>query len=102
MLLESIVERLGENGALATGALLIGLLSVLGVNIPAAALGVTFGPTLSRPEETQMIGAYIVFFLFLAWVARFHFLDTILKAAGLRPDDDPAAGALESPEVRRA
>ena len=75
----------------AAGALLIGLLSVLGVNIPAAALGVTFGPTLSRPEETQMIGAYIVFFLFLAWVARFHFLDTILKAAGLRPDDDPDA-----------
>ncbi len=36
------------------GCLLVGLLSVLGYNIPAAALGITFGPTLSRPEETQM------------------------------------------------
>ena len=55
------------------GALLVGLLSLLGYNIPAAALGVTFGPTLSRPEETQMIGAYLVFFLFLFWLARHHF-----------------------------
>ena len=46
------------------GALLIGLLNVLGINIPAAALGVTFGATLSRPEETQAIGAYLVFFSF--------------------------------------
>jgi hypothetical protein len=73
------------------GALLIGLLSVLGINVPAAALGVTFGPTLSRPEETQMIGAYIVFFLFLAWLARFHFLDILLKGLGLRPEQDAAS-----------
>jgi hypothetical protein len=71
------------------GALLIGLLNVLGINIPAAALGTTFGPTLSRPEETQAIGAYLVFFLFLAWLARFHFLDIILKALGRRKDEDP-------------
>ena len=68
------------------GALLIGLLSFLGINIPAAALGVTFGPTLARPEETQMIGAYLVFFVFLAWLARFHFLDVVLKGFGLKKD----------------
>ncbi len=64
------------------GALLIGLLSVLGYNIPAAALGVTFGPTLARPEETQMIGAYGVFFFFLAWLARHHFLDIVRISTG--------------------
>jgi hypothetical protein len=71
------------------GALLTGLLSVLGINIPAAALGVTFSSTLSRPEETQTIGAYLVFFLFLAWLARFHFLDLFLKAFGRRQDENP-------------
>ena len=54
------------------GGLLVGLLSVLGYSIPTAALGITFGPTLSRPDETQVIGAYIVFFLFLFWLARQH------------------------------
>ena len=73
------------------GALLIGLLSILGFNIPAAALGVAFGPTLSRPEETQMIGAYLVFFLFLAWLARFHFMDIFLKGFGLKKDDDASS-----------
>jgi hypothetical protein len=69
------------------GALLIGALNFFGVNIPAADLGITFGPTISRPEETQMIGAYIVFFLFLAWLARYHFRDIIGK--GLRLERDP-------------
>jgi hypothetical protein len=68
------------------GTLLIGLLSILGMNVPAAALGATFGPTLSRPEETQMIGAYVVFFLFLAWLARFHFMDVVLKGLGVRKE----------------
>jgi hypothetical protein len=62
------------------GSLLIGLLSVLGYDIPEAALGITFGPTLSRPEETQMIGAYGVFFLFLLWLARHHLLDVIKQS----------------------
>ena len=69
------------------GTLFFGLLNFLGINIPAAAMGVTFGPVISRPEEAQMIGAYVVFFIFLAWLARFHFLDTTLKAVGLRADD---------------
>jgi hypothetical protein len=78
------------------GALLVGLLNVLGINIPAAALGVTFGGTLSRPEETQAIGAYLVFFLFLAWLARFHFLDILLKAFGRRKETDPKAEWITS------
>ncbi|MEJ2286805.1 MAG: hypothetical protein P8X85_24820, partial [Desulfobacterales bacterium] len=70
------------------GTLLFGLLSVLGLNIPAAALGVTFGPTISRPEETQMIGAYIVFFLFLAWLARFHFINIVRQGFGFKKEDN--------------
>ncbi len=78
------------------GILLFGLLSVLGLNIPAAALGVTFGPTISRPEETQMIGAYIVFFLFLAWLARFHFINIIRYGIGLKKDAHPEAEWLST------
>lgn len=69
------------------GSLLIGLLSLLGYDIPAAALGVTFGPTLSRPEETQMIGAYGIFFIFLLWLARHHLLDVFRLAFGLKKED---------------
>jgi len=69
------------------GTLFIGLLNFLGINIPAAAMGVTFGPVLSRPEETQMIGAYVVFFGFLTWLARFHFKDILYTSVGLRADD---------------
>ena len=63
-----------------TGGLLFGLLGVIGYNIPASSLGVTFGPTLARPEETQMIGAYGVFFLFLIWLSRQHLKDVLLQA----------------------
>jgi hypothetical protein len=70
-----------------TGALLIGFLGLLGINIPAAALGVTFGPTIARPEEAQMIGAYLVFFVFLAWLARYHFMEVLQKATGFKKDD---------------
>jgi hypothetical protein len=62
------------------GGLLYGLLSIMGYTIPAAALGVTFGPTLARPEETQMIGAYGVFFLFLFWLSRQHLRDVVQQA----------------------
>ena len=62
------------------GGLLVGLLSFLGYNIPAASLGITFGPTLSRPEEMQMIGAYGIFFLFILWLARYHLLDVLREA----------------------
>lgn len=66
--------------------LMFGFLEILGYDIPAAALGVTFGPTLSRPEETQMIGAYAVFFLFLLWLARHHFTDVLRQSFGLRKE----------------
>jgi len=71
------------------GALVIGALYILGLDIPAAALGVTFGPTIARPEETQMIGAYLVFFVFLAWLARFYFLDVLRKGFGFKKDETP-------------
>ncbi|MBU2489651.1 MAG: hypothetical protein KKA60_09695 [Proteobacteria bacterium] len=66
------------------GALFIGVLAVLGYAVPAAALGITFGPVLSRPEETQMIGAYFVFFLFLVWLARRHLADAVMTAFSRR------------------
>ena len=56
---------------------MIGLLAVLGYNIPVSNLGITFGPTLSRPEETQMLGAFGVFFIFLMWLSRDHILNTV-------------------------
>ena len=64
------------------GGLVMGLLTVLGYNIPEAALGITFGPTLTRPEETQMIGAYGVFFLFILWLSRYHLRDLLRQAFG--------------------
>ncbi|MCP4687860.1 MAG: hypothetical protein GY859_07400 [Desulfobacterales bacterium] len=73
------------------GALLIGLLSALGYTIPPASLGVMFGPTLSRPEEMQMIGAYGVFFLFILWLARFHLRDAVQQAFFLRKTDTRAS-----------
>jgi hypothetical protein len=57
------------------GGLLFGILGLLGYTIPASELGITFGPTLARPEETQMIGAYGIFFLFLVWLARTHLIE---------------------------
>ncbi|MBW2682128.1 MAG: hypothetical protein JRC69_01005 [Deltaproteobacteria bacterium] len=54
------------------GCLLYGILDLFFYSIPASELGVTFGPTIARPEEMQMIGAYGVFFLFLVWLARHH------------------------------
>jgi len=78
------------------GGLLFGVLSLLGYNIPAASLGVTFGPTLARPEETQMIGAYGVFFIFLAWLSRYHFMEVSRQAFGLGKADIPENGWFSS------
>ncbi len=71
------------------GSLLFGLLTVLGYDIPAAALGTTFGPTLTRPEEMQMIGAYGVFFLFILWLSRHHLVAVVKTAFGGRKLADP-------------
>lgn len=62
------------------GAFFTGVLSVAGLSFPASELGTTFGPTLSSPEETQMIGAFIIFAIFLIWLARFHFKEIIRHA----------------------
>ncbi len=67
------------------GGLFYGILNVTGYSVPASELGITFGPTLTRPEEMQMIGAYGVFFLFLVWLARQHLLDVTKQAFFLRP-----------------
>lgn len=72
------------------GGLLYGLLALLGYQIPAAALGVTFGPTLARPEEMQMVGAFLAFLFFLIWLARFHFADVLRQAFFLTPAARPA------------
>lgn len=66
------------------GCLLYGLLNVLGVIIPTSELGVTFGPTLTRPEEMQMVGAYAVFFFFLVYLARHHLLDVTKQSLLLK------------------
>ena len=67
------------------GGLLYGILAMFGYTIPAAELGITFGPTLTRPEEMQMIGAYGVFFLFLIWLARHHLLEVTKQSLFLKP-----------------
>ncbi len=66
------------------GCLLYGILNLFGYSIPVSELGVTFGPTLARPEEMQMIGAYGIFFLFLVWLARLHLLDVTKQSLFLK------------------
>jgi hypothetical protein len=79
-----------------TGGLLYGLLAVLGYNIPAAALGISFGPTLTRPEEMQMVGAYVVFFLFLVWLARLNLKDVLRQAVSPAPSPPHATEWLSA------
>jgi hypothetical protein len=79
------------------GGLLYGILNLLGYSIPVSELGVTFGPTLARPEEMQMIGAYGVFFLFLVWLARLHLVDVCKQSFFLKP---PLSGRSEWFDVR--
>ncbi|WP_029894620.1 DUF6785 family protein [Desulfohalovibrio reitneri] len=62
------------------GGLMFGVFDVMGLGLPSSALGVTFGPTLAMVEETQMIGAYGIFFLFLLWLGRGH-IAFILRSA---------------------
>jgi hypothetical protein len=69
------------------GSFFTGVLSVAGLSFPASQLGTTFGPTLSSPEETQMIGAFIVFAIFLVWLARFHFMEMTRHAFDFRTND---------------
>lgn len=61
------------------GGLLPGLLQLLGWRLPAAAIGTTFGPGLSKVEEMQMIGAFAVFFFFIVWLARDYIKQVLLS-----------------------
>ncbi len=70
------------------GGLVYGILETLGYAIPASELGITFGPTLARPEEMQMIGAYGIFFLFLVWLARQHLLMVLRQSLFLEPPSE--------------
>jgi hypothetical protein len=79
------------------GGLLFGILGMLGYSIPASELGITFGPTLAKPEETQMIGAYGVFFIFLIWLARAHLLEVTKESLFLTK---PRAARTEWFDVR--
>ena len=79
------------------GCLLYGILNLFGYSIPVSELGVTFGPTLARPEEMQMIGAYGIFFLFLVWLARLHLLDVCRQSLFLKK---PAPDRSEWFDVR--
>lgn len=67
------------------GSLFYGIMNMLGYVIPVSELGITFGPTLTRPEEMQMIGAYGVFFLFLVWLARHHLLEVGKQSLLMKP-----------------
>lgn len=57
------------------GALFMGVLYVLGFNIPQSAMGINFGPNLARPAEATVIGATFIFFLFILWLAREHLVN---------------------------
>ena len=79
------------------GGLGYGVLELLGQQIPSSALGVTFGPTLTAPEETMTIGAYGVFFLFLVWLARQQLWDTARRAVTGRFGRPDAAEWVSAP-----
>lgn len=57
------------------GALFMGILYVLGFNIPQSAMGINFGPNLARPAEATVIGSTFIFFLFILWLAREHLVN---------------------------
>jgi len=79
------------------GGLLPGLLQSLGWRLPAAALGTTFGPVLSRVEEMQMVGAFGIFFLFILWLARNHLKLVFKSVVGSKsvPEMDDYGGLLK-------
>ncbi len=62
--------------------LLAGILQASGLQIPDTALGTLFGPSIVRPEEIQAVGASLVFFLFMIWLARDYLGDVIRQCLG--------------------
>jgi len=77
-----------------TGLLLLGVLYITGLQAPEAALGVTLGPDFSRPEEAQALGASVIFFCFLLWLARTHLRRAL--AAAIRPAAHAGGNAMHT------
>ncbi len=59
--------------------LFAGFLQTSGLRIADSALGTLYGPSISRPEETQIIGASLVFFAFILWLARAYLADVLRR-----------------------
>jgi len=66
--------------------LLTGILHTAGLQIPDSALGTLFGPSIAHPEETQAIGAGLIFFLFIIWLARTYLGEVIRQCFRPVPD----------------
>ena len=66
--------------------LLTGILHTAGLQIPDSALGTLFGPSIAHPEETQAIGAGLIFFLFIIWLARTYLGEVIRQCFHPSPD----------------
>ncbi len=81
------------------GGLLPGVLQLFGWRFPAAALGTTFGPVLSRVEEMQMVGAFGVFFFFIVWLARSHLKQVVLSLFSRRYRSAEPYHGLLSPQA---
>lgn len=81
------------------GCLGLGLAQTMGLASSQAALGVVFGPALTDPVEIQVIGATVVFFLFILWLGREQMtgavraLAFILRGRRRDPDDLPKGTA---------
>ncbi len=66
--------------------LLTGILQAVGLQIPDSALGTLFGPSISRPEEIQVIGASLIFFGFMIWLARTYLGEVFRQCFHPAPD----------------
>lgn len=79
------------------GGLLPGILKLVGWRFPAAALGTTFGPVLSKVEEMQMIGAFGAYFFFLLWLSRQHLM-LVVKSVFSKTDETQEHRGFPAPK----
>ena len=77
--------------------LLAGIMHTVGLQIPDSALGTLYGPSISRPEETQAIGASLIFFGFMIWLSRVYLGDVIRQC--FHPTRTPAKSAGCPPDI---
>ncbi|MHC1724892.1 MAG: DUF6785 family protein [Syntrophobacteraceae bacterium] len=80
------------------GGLFPGLIGIFGWKIPSASIGTLFGPTLSRVEEMQMIGAFAIFFFFILWLARYHLIAVLRSLVSGKRGTEEFHGLL-SPRI---